>query len=92
MGEIKRTAQALDRSGALGLAAVDVHLLHGSLPADAQDSAVAPAPAGRRKVVLSTDLAETSLTVEGVTAVVDSGLARVPRFDAGVGMTRLSTV
>ncbi|MEZ5373813.1 MAG: ATP-dependent helicase HrpB [Microthrixaceae bacterium] len=92
MGEIKRTAQALERSGALGAAAVDVHLLHGSLPADAQDAAVAPAPVGRRKVVLSTDLAETSLTVEGVTAVVDSGLARVPRFDAGVGMTRLATV
>ena len=92
MGEIKRTAQALGRSGALGAAAIDVHLLHGSLPADEQDSAVAPAPVGRRKVVLSTDLAETSLTVEGVTAVVDSGLARVPRFDAGVGMTRLTTV
>ena len=51
-----------------------------------------PSPPGRRRVVLATDIAETSLTVDGVRVVVDSGLARAPRFDAGTGMTRLTTV
>ena len=54
--------------------------------------ALAPSPPGRRRVVLATDIAETSLTVEGVRVVVDSGLARAPRFDVGTGMTRLTTV
>src|SRR5690606_31370432 len=60
--------------------------------AEAQDRAVAPAPAGQRKVILATDIAETSLTIEGVRAVVDGGLARRPRFDPRSGMTRLATV
>jgi ATP-dependent helicase HrpB len=66
--------------------------LHGSLPPKEQDAALAPAPAGRRKVVLATDLAESSLTIDGVTAVVDAGLSREPRFDAATGMTGLVTV
>jgi ATP-dependent helicase HrpB len=72
--------------------AVDVFTLHGALDFDAQDRAIAPAPAGRRKVVLATSIAETSLTIEGVRVVVDSGLARVPRYEPAVGLTRLETV
>ncbi|MTV24233.1 ATP-dependent helicase HrpB [Nitriliruptoraceae bacterium ZYF776] len=65
--------------------------LHGGLPADEQDRALAPVP-GRRRVVVSTDLAETSLTVPGVRTVVDAGLAREPRFDPATGMSGLVTV
>jgi ATP-dependent helicase HrpB len=72
--------------------AVDVLALHGALDFDAQDRAIAPAPSGRRKVVLATSIAETSLTIEGVRVVVDSGLARVPRYEPDVGLTRLETV
>ncbi len=72
--------------------AVDVFALHGALDFDAQDRAIAPAPAGRRKVVLATSIAETSLTIEGVRVVVDSGLARVPRYEPDVGLTRLETI
>ncbi len=72
--------------------AVDVFALHGALDFDAQDRAIAPAPSGRRKVVLATSIAETSLTIEGVRVVVDSGLARVPRYEPNVGLTRLETV
>jgi ATP-dependent helicase HrpB len=67
-------------------------LLYGMLGAAEQDAAVAPSAPGRRKVVLATDIAESSLTVDGVRVVVDAGLARVPRFDVGTGMTRLRTV
>lgn len=70
--------------------AAEIHRLHGSLPIADQDQAIRPGTA--RKVVLSTDIAESSLTVEGVSIVVDSGLARAPRFDARTGMTRLATV
>ena len=67
--------------------------LHGSLSADAQDDADSPEPArGSRKVVLATSIAETSLTIEGVRVVIDSGLSRVPRFSPRTGMTRLETV
>jgi ATP-dependent helicase HrpB len=72
--------------------AVDVFALHGALDFDAQDRAIAPAPSSRRKVVLATSIAETSLTIEGVRVVVDSGLARVPRYEPDVGLTRLETV
>ena len=65
--------------------------LHGELSLDAQRAAIEPAPPGMRKVVLATNIAETSLTIEGVRVVVDTGLARVPRFDPGTGMTRLDT-
>ena len=70
----------------------DVVALYGALDADTQDRAISPAPPGRRKVVLATSIAETSLTIEGVRIVVDSGLARVPRYEPDVGLTRLETV
>jgi ATP-dependent helicase HrpB len=86
--EIQRTKERLT-----GLpAGVDVLPLFGALPPEAQDRAITPAEAGRRKVVLSTDIAETSLTIEGVRTVIDSGLARRPRFDPVSGMDRLETV
>jgi ATP-dependent helicase HrpB len=66
--------------------------LHGSLTAEAQDRALLPGPRGERKIVLATSIAETSLTIDGVHVVVDSGLARVPRFSPRSGMTRLATV
>jgi len=72
--------------------AVDIVALYGALDAEAQDRAIAPAPPGRRKVVLATSIAETSLTIEGVRVVVDGGLARVPRYEPDVGLTRLETV
>ena len=87
-GEIRRTADAL---GALP-SDVDLAPLYGDLGGRAQDAAIAPAPEGRRKVVLATSIAETSLTIEGVRVVVDAGLARRPRFDPGSGMSRLETV
>src|SRR5947209_2839557 len=70
----------------------DVVALFGALDADTQDRAISPAPPGRRKVVLATSIAETSLTIEGVRIVIDSGLARVPRYEPDVGLTRLETV
>jgi ATP-dependent helicase HrpB len=88
-GEINRSAQALVASGLPP--DVDVRPLFGALPAEEQDAAIAPCAPGRRKVVLATDIAETSLTVEGVTTVVDAGLARTPAHDAATGMTRLIT-
>jgi ATP-dependent helicase HrpB len=71
---------------------VDIHALAGALSSAEQDAALRPSPAGRRRVVLSTDIAESSLTVSGVRIVVDAGLARVPRFDVRTGMSRLTTV
>src|SRR5438128_5828290 len=72
--------------------AVDIVPLYGALDADTQDRAIAPAPPGRRKIVLATSIAESSLTIQGVRIVVDGGLARVPRYEPGVGLTRLVTV
>jgi ATP-dependent helicase HrpB len=66
--------------------------LFAALSLEEQNRAIAPAPPGRRKVVLATTIAETSLTIEGVRIVVDGGLKRVPRFDPARGMTRLTTV
>jgi ATP-dependent helicase HrpB len=66
--------------------------LHGDLGLDQQDQAIRPSPPGRRKVVLATALAETSLTIEGVRVVIDSGLMRVSRFDPVGGMSRLDTI
>lgn len=86
-GEIARTATALGDVDA----AVDVIPLYGAMPLDAQDRAIRPSADGRRKVVLATAIAETSLTIEGVRVVIDSGLSRVPRFDARSGMARLAT-
>jgi ATP-dependent helicase HrpB len=89
VGEIMRVRRHLVASLP---ADVDVRPLAGALSFEDQDLALAPSPRGRRRVVLATDIAETSLTVEGVRIVVDSGLARSPRFDTGTGMTRLTTV
>lgn len=87
-GEIRRVAAAL----APVPADVDVIALYGDLPQAEQDRAIRPAAAGRRKVVLATNIAETSLTIEGVHIVVDGGLERRPRFDPRSGMSRLETV
>lgn len=87
--EIRRT-QARLSDGLPGNVAVAP--LYGDLSLEAQDQAIRPSPAGRRKVVLATAIAETSLTIEGVRVVVDSGFARLPRFDPASGMSRLETV
>src|SRR6201984_1013376 len=73
-------------------AAIEIVPLFGALDAAVQDRAIAPAPKGMRKVVLATSIAETSLTIEGVRIVVDSGVARVPRYEPDIGLTRLETV
>jgi ATP-dependent helicase HrpB len=70
---------------------VQVTPLYGDLPQSGQDAAIEPAPAGTRKIVLATSIAETSLTIDGVRVVIDSGLMRRPRFDPRTGMTRLVT-
>ena len=88
VAEIERTAERLEGVLPTG---VDLHRLHGSLEPGAQRAAIAAAPAGRRKVVLATSIAETSLTLDGVRIVVDSGLARRPRYDRAAGITRLVT-
>lgn len=73
-------------------ASIEIVPLFGALDAAVQDRAIAPAPKGIRKIVLATSIAETSLTIEGVRIVVDSGLARVPRYEPDIGLTRLETV
>ncbi len=88
--EIRRTETLLRER--IAEPAVEVFALHGTLDFAAQDRAIAPTAPGRRKVVLATSIAETSLTIEGVRVVVDSGLARVPRYEPDVGLTRLETV
>ena len=88
VAEIRRTAERL---GGLG-PEFDVMPLYGDLPAEAQDRAIRPSVPGRRKIVLATSIAETSLTIDGVAIVVDSGLKRAPRFDPRTGMSRLDTV
>jgi ATP-dependent RNA helicase HrpB len=72
--------------------AIEIVPLFGALDAAVQDRAISPAPKGQRKVVLATSIAETSLTIEGVRIVVDSGLARVPRYEPDIALTRLETV
>tara|TARA_R110002167_G_scaffold26127_1_gene89976 strand:+ start:2023 stop:4446 length:2424 start_codon:yes stop_codon:yes gene_type:complete len=89
-GEIHRTVQALKTR--LRDPAVDVVPLYGALDKGEQDRALDPSPKGRRKVVLATSVAETSLTIEGVRVVIDGGLSRVPRFEPSSGLTRLATV
>lgn len=88
--EIRRVEGLLAGSN-LG-AHVRVAPLYGQMPQEAQDRAVGPCGPGERKIVLATSIAESSLTVEGVRVVVDSGLMRVPRFSPRTGMTRLETV
>jgi ATP-dependent helicase HrpB len=86
VGEIRRVEERLQ-----GVAA-DVAPLYGDLSPTDQDRAIAPSPPGRRKVVLATSIAETSLTIEGVRIVIDSGLMRVPKFSPRSGMERLETM
>jgi ATP-dependent helicase HrpB len=89
-GEIARTAERLGAE--VRDDSVDIVPLYGALERSDQDRAIAPAAPGRRKIVLATSIAETSLTIEGVRVVIDSGLARVPRYEPGIGLTRLETV
>jgi len=88
-GEIRRLESALE--GQVG-ADVRIAPLYGDLSREAQDLAIQPAPAGQRKLVLATSIAETSLTIEGIRIVVDAGLQRVPVFDPVTGLSRLQTV
>jgi ATP-dependent helicase HrpB len=88
--EIRRTQNFLGER--VQDAAIEIVPLFGALDANVQDRAIAPAPKGQRKVVLATSIAETSLTIEGVRIVVDSGVARVPRYEPDIGLTRLETV
>ncbi|WP_404933855.1 ATP-dependent helicase HrpB [Nitratireductor sp. L15S-10] len=87
--EIERTAERL--AGRLP-ADVDITPLYGGLDGRAQDDAIRPAAQGRRKVVLATAIAETSVTIDGVRVVIDSGLSRLPKFEPSTGLTRLETV
>lgn len=87
--EIERTAERLD--GRLA-ADTDVVPLYGNLDGKAQDAAIRTPPEGRRKVVLATAIAETSITIDGVRVVVDSGLSRLPKYEPATGITRLETV
>lgn len=87
--EINRTAERLsDRLPSNCF----IQPLYGAMSLGEQNRAIQPAPDGHRKIVLATAIAETSITIDGVRIIIDSGQARVPRFDAGVGVTRLETV
>lgn len=88
--EIRRTETMLRER--VTDASTEIVPLFGALDAGVQDRAISPAPRGMRKVVLATSIAETSLTIEGVRIVVDCGLARVPRYEPDIGVTRLETV
>ena len=88
--EIRRVARLLEAGDLPD--GVAIAPLYGDLPPQAQDDAIRPAPAGRRKVVLATSIAETSLTIEGIRVVIDGGLMRAPRYDPASGMTRLTTL
>jgi ATP-dependent helicase HrpB len=87
--EIERTAERLE--GRIG-SDVDIAPLYGMLDGKAQDAAIKPPQPGRRKVVLATSIAETSITIDGVRVVIDSGLSRLPRYEPATGLTRLETV
>ena len=89
MREIRRVEEKLQRRSGED---VVVRILHGDLSASVQEAALAPAPKGKRKVILSTSIAETSLTIDGVKIVIDSGLARTVRFDPRRGMSGLVTI
>ncbi|MCZ7680267.1 MAG: helicase-related protein [Sandaracinaceae bacterium] len=86
--EIRRASEEL--AGPAASLGFDVVPLHGDLPPEAQDRAVRPGP--RRRVILSTNVAETSLTIEGVTLVVDSGLARTARTSPWTGLSSLELI
>lgn len=86
-GEIQHVQQLLEAENVSGIVP-----LFGDLPFKKQQEAILPHPQGFRKIVLATSIAETSLTIEGITTVIDSGYARVPKFDPRSGLTRLETV
>jgi ATP-dependent helicase HrpB len=86
--EIHQCADLLESQ----VSGVRLHPLYGDLPLQKQQEAILPDPSGRRKVVLATSIAETSLTIEGISVVVDSGYSRSPRFDPRSGLTRLETI
>ncbi|HLF21365.1 MAG TPA: ATP-dependent helicase HrpB, partial [Aestuariivirga sp.] len=88
--EIRRTEEALNASGLPPN--VVVRPLYGAMGFAEQDAAIRPSPPGQRKIVLATTIAETSLTIDGIGAVIDTGFKRVPRFDPSTGMTALETV
>jgi ATP-dependent helicase HrpB len=88
--EIRRTEQALN-AGGLPRNTV-VRPLYGAMSFAEQDAAIRPSPAGERKIVLATTIAETSLTIDGIGAVIDTGFKRAPRFDPATGMTALETI
>lgn len=88
--EIERTEKRLIEAG-LDAEKINLHQLHGGLDPRAQDRAVKQADDGKRKIVLATSIAETSLTIPDIRIVIDSGLARAPRFDPAVGLARLVT-
>jgi len=88
--EIRRVIETL--SGQLPQDTIALLPLYGDLPADAQDAVLRPDARGRRKIIVATNIAETSLTIDGVRIVVDSGLERRNRFDPATGMNRLETV
>lgn len=90
-GEIRRCEEAL-KDGGEAVSGVEVLPLYGAMPKEEQDYAVSPHSGGRRRVILATSIAETSLTIPGVTVVVDSGLMRTSRFSAASGMSRLETL
>lgn len=85
-GDIMRVQSDMEQIGAF------VVPLYGDLPFQKQQQAILPDPEGRRKIVLATSIAETSLTIEGITTVIDSGYSRVPRYDVRTGLTRLETI
>jgi ATP-dependent helicase HrpB len=90
MAEIRRAERVMRERGLP--AEVELFALHGDLPRPVQQAAIAAPAAGRRKIVLTTSIAETSLTIEGIGAVVDSGLARRSRYSPRTGMSRLVTI
>jgi ATP-dependent helicase HrpB len=87
-GEINRVQSLLEEEGINA----SLHPLYGDLPFQKQQEAILPHPTGRRKIVIATSIAETSLTIEGIRIVIDCGMARVPKFDPRSGLTRLDTV
>lgn len=89
-GEIRRVETLLREW--VDSAVIDIAPLYGALDRSTQDMAISPARPGRRKIVLATSIAETSLTIEGVRIIIDSGLARIPVFESDIGLTRLETM
>lgn len=87
-GEINRVFDLLTQE----LSDVELYPLYGDLPFKKQQEAILPHPSGKRKVVLATSIAETSLTIEGITTVIDSGYSRVSKFDPRSGLSKLETV